>query len=224
MPALQVGCPARFVRQGQLGAEPRRSGNAFLGRLAALGVGRKRNDVHTFSDLAVIVLAFTDLVALVASTSEGRPLVAEAVRLIHDLMERHGVASLRLSGESMSAASGFDGDCVAAARRICEAALQLQEGLPKLLVETKQRPAFRIGTAMGPAIRAIIEEEGAGYNLWGEALDAATALAGSAAEGMSQISEQIHAFCTDDFLVRPRGRFWLEGSGETATYCLMART
>lgn len=77
---------------------------------------------------------------------------------------------------------------------------------------------------MGPAIRAIIEEEGAGHNLWGEALDAATALARSAADGMSQISEQIHAFCTDDFLVRPRRRFWLEGSDETATYCLMART
>ena len=223
-PSAQVERPARLDRHERPGAEPRRSGNAFLGRLAALGVGRERNDVHAFSDLAVVVLVFTDLVALAAPTSEGRPLVADAVRLIRDLMERHGVAYLRLSGESVIAASGFDGDPVAAARRICEASLQLQEGLTNLFVEADQRPAFRIGAAMGPAIGAIVEEEGAGYNLWGEALDAARTLAGTAAEGMIQISEQIHALGTDDFLARPRGRFWLEGSGETATYYLMART
>ncbi len=223
MPAPQVERLARLDRQEQPGAEPRRSGNGFLGRLAALGVGRERDDVQSFFDLAVVVLTFTDLVALAASTSEGRPLVAEAVRLIRDLMERNGVAYLRLSGESVIAASGFDGDRVAAARRTCKAVLQLQEGLTNLFVEAEQRPAFRIGTDMGSAIGAIVEEEGAGYILWGEALDAARAIAGSAAEGMIQISEQIHALCTDHFLVRPRGWFWLEGSGETATYYLMAR-
>ncbi len=220
---LRWSVPHVSIGQERSDAEPRRQSNAFGGRLAALSVGRERYDVDGFSDLAVLVLVFTDPVALAAPTAEGRPFVTQAVQLISKLIERKDMGYLRLSRTSGTVASGFDGNPVRAARHIGKFALHVQESLTDLFVETDQRSAFRIGLAMGSAVGAIVEEESFGFDAWSKAVDATRALAGSAAEGMIQTSGQIHVLCTDDFLVQRRGRFWLEGSGETATDFLMAR-
>lgn len=218
--------PEPAVRQGEptrTAGEPGRPGSAFLGSLTALGVGRDRQDVELFPDLTVLVLLFTDAAALAARSGAGGPLAAEAVRIIRRVLERHGIGYLRLSGESVVAASGFDGNATAAATRISESALALQEALTNLFVEADQPPALRIGIDTGPAVAAVVDEDGGGFNLWGEAVEAATALAQSAAEGMIQIGERTHVLAADALLARPRGRFWLEGRGETATFYLMAR-
>ncbi|MCS6853370.1 MAG: cache domain-containing protein [Elioraea sp.] len=204
-------------------AERLRPGAAFLGRLAAVGVGPDQSDVELFSDLTVLVLLFTDPAALAVRCPDGAPLLADAVRTLRRVLDGHGIGYLRLSGDTVVAASGFDGNAVAAARRMMEAALALQEALTGLLIAADQPLALRIGVDTGPAIGAVVDEEGGGFNLWGEALEAATALAQSATEGMIQIGERTHAFAADGFLARPRGRFWLEGRGETATDYLMAR-
>ncbi|MDW8445261.1 MAG: adenylate/guanylate cyclase domain-containing protein [Acetobacteraceae bacterium] len=204
-------------------AERLRPGAAFLGRLAAVGVGPDQSDVELFSDLTVLVLLFTDPAALAVRCPDGAPLLADAVRTLRRVLDGHGIGYLRLSGDTVVAASGFDGNAVAAARRMMEAALALQEALTGLLIAADQPLALRIGVDTGPAIGAVVDEEGGGFNLWGEALEAATALAQSATEGMIQIGERTHALAADGFLARPRGRFWLEGRGETATYYLMAR-
>lgn len=204
--------------------EARRPGSGFLGRLAALGVGSKEGDVELFTDATVLFLLFTDPATLAARSASNRPLAGEAVRAIRTVLEQEGVGYLRLAGQSMIAASGLDGDAAAGARRMSRAALAVREALTCLFLEADQRPAFRIGIATGDVLGAVVDKDGGGFNLWGEAVDAAAALAESAAEGMIQVGERSYAFAADSLLVRPRGRFWLEGRGETATYFLMART
>ncbi|MCS6920339.1 MAG: cache domain-containing protein [Elioraea sp.] len=217
-PVSQPGEPSRAT------AEARRPGSGFLSRLAALGVGSKEGDVEPFTDATVLVLLFTDPATLAARSASDRPLATEAVSAIRRVLEREGVGYLRLVAQSMIAASGLDGDPAAGARRMSQAALALQEAMVRLFLDADQRPAFRIGIATGDALGVVVDEDGGGFNLWGEAVEAATALAESAAEGMIQVGERTYALAADTFLVRPRGRFWLEGRGETATYYLMART
>lgn len=61
------------------------------------------------------------------------------------------------------------------------------------------------------------------YNLWGEAVRTAETMAASAPEAAIQASATTSALIADRFLLRPRGRFWLDGTGEVATFLLMAR-
>jgi class 3 adenylate cyclase len=73
-----------------------------------------------------------------------------------------------------------------------------------------------IGSAVGDAAPT--------YNVWGEAVRGATAMAEAAPEAGIHVTETMRALLGEAFLLRPRGRFWLEGTGEMATFLLTGQT
>ena len=61
------------------------------------------------------------------------------------------------------------------------------------------------------------------FNLWGEAVQGADALAASAAAETIQVSEQAYLFLQQAFLFRPRGLFYRPVTGEARSYVLAGR-
>jgi class 3 adenylate cyclase len=225
---LAVGAAAappaarRLPGDGLLGAARTR---VFLNRLAERRPGERGLAAELFRDVTVLVVRFADPVALAeAAPGEGSaPLADRAMRLLEQVAAAHGIAYLRVLGEAALAADGFDGGRERASA-MAAAALALQDGLAGLFHAAEQRPAFRIGLDTGTVIGSAVGDSAPTYNVWGEAVQGATAMAETAPEAGIHVTETMRALLGEAFLLRPRGRFWLEGTGEMATFLLTGQT
>jgi adenylate cyclase len=206
---------------GFLGAD---RGRLFTERLARRNVGERGFPAEVFRDVTVLVLRFSDPLALAerAPDEDGSPLADHAVRIVQDVATMHGIDYLRVLAESVVAADGF---ATGAERAIAlaSAALDLQERLSALFHSADHRLGFRIGLDTGPVIGSVVGDTARTYNIWGEAVRMATAMAESCPETVIHVTETTADLIRDAFLMRPRGRFWLEGVGEMSTFMLAAR-
>ncbi|MFN7001001.1 MAG: adenylate/guanylate cyclase domain-containing protein, partial [Elioraea tepidiphila] len=147
------------------------------------------------------------------------PLADQAMRLLEQVAAAHGIAYLRVFGEAALAADGFEGGGQRAGA-MAAAALELQDRLAGLFHAADQRPAFHIGLDTGTAIGSAVGDATPTYNIWGEAVRGATAMAEAVPEAGIHVTETTRALLGEAFLLRPRGRFWLDGAGEMTTYLL----
>ncbi|TQF81659.1 GAF domain-containing protein [Elioraea sp. Yellowstone] len=219
---VQRSDAALMPGDGSLGGERVRR---LAQRLARRGLDEHGVPAALFRDVTVLVLRFTDPLLLGgrATDPDGTSLAAAAVRILEEVAARHGIDYLRLCGETAVAADGFGADSAARAAAMAEAALDLQELISALFHAADQRQGFRIGLDTGPAMGDAVGAARGTYNLWGEAVRTAETMAASAPEAAIQASATTSALIADRFLLRPRGRFWLDGTGEVATFLLMAR-
>lgn len=221
---LAVGAEAapaaarRLPGDGLLGAQRTR---VFLNRLAERRLGERGLAAELFRDITVLVVRFADPVALAeAGPGEARaPLADQAMRLLEQVAAAHGIAYLRVLGEAALAADGFEGGGQRAGP-MAAAALEFQDRLAGLFHAADQRPAFHIGLDTGTAIGSAVGDATPTYNIWGEAVRGATAMAEAAPEAGIHVTETTRALLGEAFLLRPRGRFWLDGAGEMTTYLL----
>lgn len=221
---LAVGAEAapaaarRLPGDGLLGAQRTR---VFLNRLAERRLGERGLAAELFRDITVLVVRFADPVALAeAGPGEARaPLADQAMRLLEQVAAAHGIAYLRVLGEAALAADGFEGGGQRAGP-MAAAALEFQDRLAGLFHAADQRPAFHIGLDTGTAIGSAVGDAMPTYNIWGEAVRGATAMAEAAPEAGIHVTETTRALLGEAFLLRPRGRFWLDGAGEMTTYLL----
>ncbi len=213
--------PRRLPGDGLLGAERTR---VFLNRLADGRLAERGLAAELFRDITVLVVRFADPVSLAepAPDDASSPLADRAMRLLEQVAAAHGIAYLRVLGEAALAADGFEGGGQRAVA-VAAAALDLQDRLAALFHAAEQRSAFRIGLDTGTAIGSAVGDQARTYNVWGEAVRGATAMADSAPEAGIHVTETTRALVGETFLLRPRGRFWLDGTGEMATFLLTGR-
>jgi class 3 adenylate cyclase len=207
---------------GVLGRE---RAQVFMQRLTERGIGERGLAAEVFRDVTVLVLEFTDAIALAdaAPDAPGSPLADQAIRIVQEVTASHGIEYLRLSGESVVAADGFVTGGPDRAAAVAAAALDLQGRLAALFHAANQRLGFRIGIDTGTVIGSAVGADGRTFNIWGEAVRTARAMAMSSPEAAIQVSGTTHEAIASTCLMRPRGRFWIEGAGEIATYILTAR-
>jgi len=96
-----------------------------------------------------------------------------------------------------------------------------------LFAELDRRLGFRIGLDIGGVIGSAVGAEanggGRAYNLWGEAVRTALAMAESGPAGAIHVTESAYQRLRDRYLFRVRGSFYLERVGEMSTYLLIGR-
>jgi class 3 adenylate cyclase len=195
------------------------------GGLDLEGIDPAKLEASIYPEAAVMVLQLTDVAAMaLRPNSEGRSLTDELVRRAQSLAEEHHLPYLKLVGHELYAAAGLGNGSTAAPAQIADAALVLRDCCMGLFEETSHAPAFRIGVDCGPALGSRL---GAGpeiFNLWGDAVQTADAMASSAMAGTVQVSEAAYQRLRGDFLFRPRGRFYLPRRGEAETFILASRS
>ncbi|WP_144300284.1 cache domain-containing protein [Elioraea rosea] len=189
-------------------------------RLAERGLA-----AEVFPTVTVMELLLADPLALAEPVAEagGCPLADQVVRIVQQAAHESGIAYQRVVGSSMILADGFGDRAAEAPGVIAALALDIAERCSELFASLDLPLGFRIGIATGPVIGSGVGQGVRTYNIWGEAVRAAEALAASAPRGTVQVSESVQARLGEHFALRPRGRYWVGGAGEVATFLLAGK-
>jgi class 3 adenylate cyclase len=183
----------------------------------------QRTNLHAqyFAEIAVMHLSLSGSLALARKAGEGEEgIAARLAALLQETAGEHGVSYLKMVGQESVAAAGFDEAEEDSMARIAALAIALRDRLSQQLDEAEGDITFRIGLGFGAGYGCLVGLGQGQFNLWGEAFDAADAMALSAAPGAIQASAAAYARLRHDYLFRPRGAFYLPGIGQSRTFVL----
>jgi class 3 adenylate cyclase len=217
-PAPPAGEPLR--RSSLMGERER----ALLRELGRRGVAEGKGGPTVFNALTVLVVRLFDDLALAGSVAERdqTALIEAVVEQVEEAVRRLEIRYVKIMTDQIVAAEGFDGDPRAAAERIGELALDVQASCGRL-IGSGARAAFALGIDHGPALGAPVGFGQLAYNLWGDSVRLATAMAATARRGSIQASESAYEELRERFVFRRRGAFYVAPVGEMTTFVLAGR-
>ena len=146
-------------------------------------------------------------------------MIDSIVRALQQIASDHGIVYLKILNDQIVAAEGFLGDARRQAIAILESALAVQDHCAQA---PGQSVDFTIGVDTGTVIGSPVGFGSFPYNVWGDALRVASAMATSAPPGAIQVTESTYRHVADRYVFR-RGAFYLERVGELSTYVLKGR-
>jgi class 3 adenylate cyclase len=177
-----------------------------------------------YPGMAVMVLRFTEATAMAVRLSGvPRCIFDEIGCALQQIAIDNGIPYLKLAGHEIVAAAGFNPADSGAATVIADMALAIRDRCIALFEESERSHAFQIGIDCSLAIGGAVGNEPRVFNLWGDAVHIAGAMAASALPGTVQATEAAYQRLREDFLFRPRGRFYLPRVGDARTFVLAGR-
>jgi adenylate cyclase len=214
--------PQSAMRTASLLAERSRK---LSERLAARGLDEQSTAARIFPDTSVLVLRFLDPAAIAERPGKaGDPVMIDGiVRALQQIAAEHGIDYLKILNDQIVAAQGFLGDAQRQAVDILDTALAIQDYCAQAFATLGRHLCFTIGIDTGAVIGSSVGFGGVAYNVWGEALRVASAMAASAPPGAIQVTESTYRHVFDRYLFLSRGAFYLEAVGELSTYLLKGR-
>ena len=189
--------------------------------LAARSLDPAQLAAEVYTNAAVLVLRLPDSTALATRSADDAPALADAIACtLQRLAAQYDIPYLKFLGQKAVAATGFEHEDLGGTARIAGLAVDLRDHLTALFETAGLPPDFRIGIDCGLAMGGAVGNEPRVFNLWGEAVKTAGAMAASAALGGIQATEAAYDRLRQGFLFRPRGSFYLPGVGEARTFVL----
>jgi hypothetical protein len=177
-----------------------------------------------YGAVAVMVLRFTDATAMAVRLSGVPRCISDEIACgLQQIAADSGVSYLKLAGHEIVAAAGFEPADSTAATVIADMALGVRDLCIALFEESERAHEFQIGIDCGLAIGGAVGSEPRVFNLWGDAVRIAGAMAASALPGTVQATEAAYRRLRQDFLFRPRGSFYLPHVGAARTFVLAGR-
>jgi adenylate cyclase len=140
---------------------------------------------------------------------------------------QYSIPYVKMLGTRLVAAAGYASEAASslaeAAPRLADAAIALRERCAAVLDTDNGPAAFGLGLDVGAVCSATLGAAPGLFNLWGDAVQGAEALATSASAEVIQVSEPAYLLLNRDFLFRPRGLFYRRNIGEFRSYNLAGR-
>ncbi len=221
--ALAAEAPAGWDQMAPILTPP--GERNFAADLARHGLDTDTIGADVFPAVAVMVVRFSDPVAIAARHREGDSSLADRIgEALQEIAEQQGIPYMKLVSQEVVAAAGFSAGDDKAILRIAAAALAVRERCLELFEDCGRQPGFRIGIDHGIAIGSQVGRHPRLFNLWGEAVRTADIMAASAVGAASiQVSEAAYQLLRHQFLFRPRGSFYLPHVGAARTFILASR-
>ena len=176
-----------------------------------------------FEDVTVMVLQFTDSLALAERIGGQRPSTAvdRLIYRLEELASASGIEYMKFVSDQLVCASGFRGDVIVDhPRMVAELALNFQDTCLGIFENSSTVLDFRIGIDTGAVIGSAVGREHQIYNLWGEAVRTAGRMAESGSTGEIHVSESTYRRLQSAYLFKVRGHYYLPNIGELTTYVL----
>jgi class 3 adenylate cyclase len=171
-----------------------------------------------------MVVHLVDPVALGMRTASGENSISDQIACtLQQIARKRDVPYLKIVGQEIIGAAGFNAPDGTAALLIADVALAIRDHCLELFEDSDHRQEFRIGIDCGPAIGSEVGREPRLFNLWGEAVRSAAHMALTGLPGTVQVTEAAYERLRHDFLFRPRGAFYLPQVGEARTFILAGR-
>jgi len=199
--------------------------SAFMERLATRGLDRQTMGAHVYTETTVLVVQFTDPLALAERPDDeaATSVVDHLVRHLEDLAAAHRIEYLKIMNAEFVCAAGFDDRPDHGVRVLADVALDLQERCVRLFADIHTRMEFRLGMDTGGVIGSSVGRGEGSYNLWGEAVRAAQWMAETSMAGGIQVTASTYRRLRDSYLFKVRGTYYLQDVGELSTYIITGR-
>ena len=171
---------------------------------------------------AVAVIRMPDWLP-VAHRGEGdnRTRMDAVIDEVQRVVAQNGVGYAALLDDQVVLVAAADGaqSPAVAARLVAVAALDVRDRLGDLTGGWGEGSEFRISIDVG-AVMASAFGDGTDRNLWGGAIGVAKVLAASGSRRAITVSEAAYHLLSADFLLRPRGSYFLPETGPMRTFVL----
>jgi len=176
-----------------------------------------------FTDVAVLVMRTNNPSSTANRGTLTPELFDRVVHVVQEIADKQQIPYLKLTGYDIIGAAGFSSDDPTAVSRIAKAAVECRDHLRALLEERGSEPYFQLGIDCGTAIGHSLGDDPRVFNLWGDAVETAQIMATSALPGAIQTSEAAYRRLREDFVLRPRGTFYLPTVGGSQSFVLAGR-
>jgi adenylate cyclase len=154
-------------------------------------------------------------------------LTNQIVCAVQEVAAAYSIPYVKMLGITIVAAAGYVTEQSAgmadAALRLADAAIALRERCAALFDADDGGGVFGLGLDVGPVVGASLGEPPELFNLWGEVIHGAEAMAASAPAEAIQASERAYLLLRQGFLFRPRGLFYRPRTGEARSFVLAGR-
>lgn len=212
----------------------------FRDHLAARGLVGDATSGTILTEAAVMVLRIVDPTAAAraavgvgggagggasggAEASETTPLVHEIVCTMQRIAEAHEIDYLKILSDQIVAVDGFAGEAAQHARTVAEVALATRDFCTGAFAGLEHPADLAIGIDVGTVVGSTVGFGRFAFNIWGEAVRVAAAMAATAPPGSIQVTDRAYRHLASRYLFRNRGAFYVEREGEIATYVLKGR-
>jgi adenylate cyclase len=181
---------------------------------------------ESFADVTVLIADVVGFTALTPALAPDRlaPILEEIFALFDGLAIERGVKKIKTLGNSYMAASGVPVPSGDHGPRAAHLALDMIELLDRFNERTASTFQVRIGIHTGKAVAGVIGRRLFLYDLWGEAVNAASRMESHGVAGRVQVSESTQRLLREPFLLEERGTLQLQDSGELKTWFLLGRS
>jgi class 3 adenylate cyclase len=162
------------------------------------------------------IVGFTSLSARMGA-EETVGLLNRVFSFFDSLVDKYGLEKIRTIGDNYMVVAGVPRPSLDHADSLAAMALEMRDYAAALPLE------LRIGLASGPVVAGVIGTKKFQYDVWGEAVNAASRMESHGLPGQIQITEAAYELLRRDFLCRPRGRISVKGIGPMDTWLLLGR-
>jgi len=167
-------------------------------------------------------ILFADIVGFTALSArmgaeETLALLNRVFSFFDSLVDKHDVEKIRTIGDNYMVVAGVPRPRPDHAAALAAMALEMRDYAATLPLE------LRIGLASGPVVAGVIGRRKFQYDVWGEAVNAASRMESHGLPGQIQLTAAAHELLRTQFLCRHRGRISVKGIGPMDTWLLLSR-
>ncbi|MCF8427825.1 MAG: hypothetical protein K9I36_13895, partial [Bacteroidia bacterium] len=207
-------------RTSQLNTEKEKSDTLLLNILPAeIAEELKQTGQAQAKQFNQVSVLFTDFVNFTGLSEQMS--AQELVQEIHKnftafdaIMEKHGVEKIKTIGDAYLAVCGLPQETEHHAKRLVQAALEIQE----YMAQSNGKFKIRIGIHSGPVVAGIVGVKKFAYDIWGDTVNTASRMESTSEVGKINISETTYELIKNDFDCTPRGEIEAKGKGKVPMY------
>lgn len=178
-----------------------------------------------YSNLTILFASVQDFCHVAGSRPPDQfiQLLNQVFSLFDRLADQHDVQKIKTIGETYMAVCGLPDARPDHAERIAEMALSMQREIAAIDTGAPKALRVRIGIHSGSAIAGVVGIKKLAYDLWGPAVNLASQIESYGLAGNIQVSSATHSLLKEQYLLEPRGEFYVKDQGEIETYLLKGR-
>ena len=178
-----------------------------------------------YEDASVL---FADIAGFTERASDTAPadLVTFLDRLYSDfdaLVDKHGLEKIKVSGDCYMVVSGVPWPRHDHVEALADLALDMADAVAELTDPHGRAVSLRIGLASGPVVAGVVGSRRFFYDVWGDAVNVASRMESTDAEGHIQVPEAVFERLQRNFVLRERGEVDVKGKGVMRTWYLIGR-
>ena len=188
----------------------------------------ERGEEQIADDVPAAVVLFADVVSFTDKAARHPPDVI--VRFLNELFEKfdvlvrkHGLEKIKTIGDAYMVAGGLPEPKVGHIAAAADFALDLIAASASHFDPDDKAVKIRIGIHSGPVLAGVIGKTRFGYDLWGDTVNLASRLQGSAPPNSILVSKEVQADLADRFSFQHLGAVEFKGKGEVSTWLLNGR-